>query len=720
MNRQVNRQGLLILLTNKTASLIFRHMNTDIKVIHVVFKTHLDIGFTDLASTITTNYINDFLPRAMETAMDLRELKGRERLVWTTGSWLIYTYLKKANKQGREALSRAVEAGDIAWHALPFTTHTELMDAELYCYGLSYSAGLDKIFNKKTIAAKMTDVPGHTIGMLPFLAKHNIRYLHIGVNDGSHLPEVPRLFRWRSASGSEVIVQYDKSYGETFMHPELDEALVVINSADNHGPPSVASIKKAFADLQFRFPGAEIRASTLDAFVPNLEKIRETLPILNEEIGDTWIHGVATDPKKVAWFKELLRLRRKWVYEKKILPESDSYKNFHDALIMIPEHTWGMDVKKYLGDYVNWSIDDFHNARKRDKVDVSNIPREFRFLHEHAEKELRELYPDRPDLRERFSFSLFESSHKEQREYIQTAVQHLPASLQKETGQAFIHLAPDKNIKTGEKILPGQNFSLGSFTAVIGNTGALISLKNKAGKEFAEKGLGLYTYHSYSHDDYVKYLHEYNRDMCINADWVTSDFSKPGMQYAEPFPRSADYRALFSFAHLHKAEDYDEAAVVLQADPLSPRGAPQKIIIRYKVRKGLSQLQVCVDLFEKEANRLPESLWIGFSLRTSIPARWRFSKLGMLVNPLDVVKGGNRSCHAIDHACYEAVDMTCRITPLDTALAALGKEKMLQFDDRFEDPAGGIFFNIYNNLWGTNFPMWYEEDIRARFFLELA
>lgn len=44
----------------------------------------------------------------------------------------------------------------------------------------------------------MTDVPGHTLGMVPFLAKQGVKYLHIGVNDGSHLPEVPRIFRWRA------------------------------------------------------------------------------------------------------------------------------------------------------------------------------------------------------------------------------------------------------------------------------------------------------------------------------------------------------------------------------------------------------------------------------------------------------------------------------------------------------------------------------------------
>jgi hypothetical protein len=26
-----------------------------------------------------------------------------------------------------------------------------------------------------------------------------------------------------------------------------------------------------------------------------------------------------------------------------------------------------------------------------------------------------------------------------------------------------------------------------------------------------------------------------------------------------------------------------------------------------------------------------------------------------------------------------------------------------------------MHFNLYNNVWGTNFPMWYEDDARFRF-----
>ncbi|WP_281275922.1 hypothetical protein [Dictyobacter alpinus] len=36
------------------------------------------------------------------------------------------------------------------------------------------------------------------------------------------------------------------------------------------------------------------------------------------------------------------------------------------------------------------------------------------------------------------------------------------------------------------------------------------------------------------------------------------------------------------------------------------------------------------------------------------------------------------------------------------------------------DLTRGMSFNRYNNTWGTNFTMWYEDDARFRFTLRFA
>ena len=41
------------------------------------------------------------------------------------------------------------------------------------------------------------------------------------------------------------------------------------------------------------------------------------------------------------------------------------------------------------------------------------------------------------------------------------------------------------------------------------------------------------------------------------------------------------------------------------------------------------------------------------------------------------------------------------------------------FERQPPDFAGGIRFNLHNNKWGTNFPMWWEGDFTARFVVRV-
>ncbi|MGO8565506.1 hypothetical protein ACC743_40025, partial [Rhizobium ruizarguesonis] len=76
--------------------------------------------------------------------------------------------------------------------------HTELMSPDLFRAGLSYSQELDRLFGKTTIAAKMTDVPGHTLVMVPLLCEAGIRFLHPA--HGRVIRDRPRSFAARSAA----------------------------------------------------------------------------------------------------------------------------------------------------------------------------------------------------------------------------------------------------------------------------------------------------------------------------------------------------------------------------------------------------------------------------------------------------------------------------------------------------------------------------------------
>ena len=115
------------------------------KTIHLVFKTHLDIGFSNLAENVRREYHRHFIPQALTTAEHFFGEDPRQpKFIWTTGAWLIADYLAGATADEAARLERAIERGLIRWHALPFTTHSELMSPDLFRAGLSYARELDR------------------------------------------------------------------------------------------------------------------------------------------------------------------------------------------------------------------------------------------------------------------------------------------------------------------------------------------------------------------------------------------------------------------------------------------------------------------------------------------------------------------------------------------------------------------------------------------------
>src|SRR6266478_633725 len=167
-----------------------------VKRVLVMFKCHLDVGFIDTQAAVIRKYFEQHFPQAIQIAKTLRQ-SGEDRYVWTTGSWLLYEYLEQAGTEERKRMEQAVVAGDIAWHALPFTWQTELLNRSAIAGAIGFSKSLDQRFGRKTTGAKMTDVPGHSRGLIAPLAENGVTLLDIGVNSASTPPDVPAAFVWK-------------------------------------------------------------------------------------------------------------------------------------------------------------------------------------------------------------------------------------------------------------------------------------------------------------------------------------------------------------------------------------------------------------------------------------------------------------------------------------------------------------------------------------------
>ena len=58
---------------------------------------------------------------------------------------------KEESERVVKLLEKAIKDGNIVPHAMPFTTHTELLDEDSLDFGLSLVDNLDKIRGRKTI-----------------------------------------------------------------------------------------------------------------------------------------------------------------------------------------------------------------------------------------------------------------------------------------------------------------------------------------------------------------------------------------------------------------------------------------------------------------------------------------------------------------------------------------------------------------------------------------
>src|SRR5580658_7447199 len=340
-----------------------------VKRVLVMFKCHLDVGFIDTQANVVRMYFERHFPQAIQTAAAVRQ-EGNDRYIWTTGSWLIYQYLEKAAKPQQRLMEQAILSGAIAWHALPFTWQTELLDSSLIAGALGFSQSLDRRFQRTTTGAKMSDVPGHTRAIIGPLAAHGVKLLDIGVNSASTPPDVPPVFRWKDPSGNTLVLLYHPhSYGDVVKIPGSDLAIDVEVRDDNSGPHSVEEIRTIYSGLRKRFPNAQVTASSLTGIADAIEPYRERLPVITQVIGDTWIYGAASDPVKVARYREVARLRSEWVGSGKLEEGGDADRAFLSRFLLEVEHTWGTDTKTWL-DFDHYTPHDLQSMLDQPKYKV--------------------------------------------------------------------------------------------------------------------------------------------------------------------------------------------------------------------------------------------------------------------------------------------------------------------------------------------------------------
>ena len=646
---------------------------------------------------------------------------------------------------------RAVSLGDIFFQAFPHNGCPESYDASLFEASLRIASRLAaQLGVPRPMTMSQRDETGMSRAILPLLNKHGIKYISLGsggatgghpVLPGSNAtgppaPGVPGnggrgVFLWRDlVSGAEVIMTADHGYGGG-LHtlPGSRVALYCAWNRDNSGPsPDIYT--SVMANLRRDYPDADVHASTFDAFFAEAEKVRSQLPVLTQEIGDTWLYGLPSDPYKSAQFREISRRRAACIGDGRCDPEAADFVRFDLLLTQIPEHTWGLDTTFYLDDYLNWT-----NAQLEAAIDGPN-------------------------------YRLTIQSWLEQRSYIANAIANLaPGPFKTELEALIVSLTPPaleaarKARSAGYSVvpLPPERRSVGPFycakhnvTVEFAGSDGAISLLSFGARMLAGSGAGLgeVAYQTFSADNFSAFDADYGFTKCVTKNQSQNEtpechnFAKPNMSSAYGGNTARGYQvARPRLTGVRRSSD--GCAFLVEAIFTAPlhaeAGAPARIVTSIAITAD-GVIQLNVSALNKTRTRLAEAMWVSLRPTVSSGARWRLRHgSGVELDPVDVVAHGATHLHALGsdgavvaHDWAGPGSGTLILESLDVPVVSAG------LLSPFPTPGGnstadiaawirkgGWRYNVQNNIWNTNYPMWYpfvpaDTEILARFQLSLA
>lgn len=674
----------------------------------IVFKTHYDLGYTDLASKVIDQYRSVMMDKALAVCDANRTLPPDERFVWTVPGWPMAEMLKGgAGSERPGRVMQALRDGYFAVHALPFTTHTESLELEDLVRGMHFSSEIARTCGQELPRdAKMTDVPSHS-WVLPTLLRHaGVELMHIGCNAASACPEVPPLFWWEGPDGSRVLTRYDKEYGSSLVPPKdwpYPVWLALLHTGDNHGPPSPEDIEKLLDQARRELPGVKVHVGHLADFADALLITKPEIPVIRGDMPDTWIHGIMSMPFETAKVRNL-RPAIVALEQADILcslagvPREDNAQRIAEAYehsLLFGEHTWGMDAKQFPRAYgTDWQTR--LAAGEHKKLTDSWIEKG---QHALALDTIGQTVTSRTAaLADAFGGWVVYNPLPWPREFAGTTV----------PGGGFRVLDTAPNAKAGDdlEIDEAAGTIQNRFFRIVvePESGGLRSwLDKRTGRELLAQqdgpAMGNYLYERFSQADFERYVSAYARN---KATWVFGDFGKPGL--------AAD-KAHEDF-HLSNATVRFERMLGLIRAIVSGRCGPdasQKVTLGITLRSETPSVDMSCSI-DAQPDSWPSAAWLSLAFALEQP-RFLLGRLGGLVDPSsDVIKGANHDVYCLNTGLVVVgKDGTAvGICPIDSPVVSLERPGLLHYTPDFQPTQAKVFVNLHNNVWGTNFAQWCE------------
>ena len=424
-----------------------------------------------------------------------------------------------------------------------------------------------------------------------------------------------------------------------------------------------------------------------------LKPYHSKLPVVTQEIGDTWIYGCASDPLKVARYREVARLREKWIAQGAFQVGDATDLQLLRHVLLEPEHTWGIAANHWL------DLDNYEPAGLARMLDTKNYKVvEFSWIEKR-----QDLTGWRGDV-----------AGGSARREAQDRDRKPDADQARSRRQRPLRIRRENRSKLSIFIL-----------GIDAKTGAITRLRNKAtGREWASERnpIALLTYQTLSQEDYHALPGKLSGDE--TADWALLDFGKPDIERfgARARRMAADQRRRQQVEETARSAPHPDASAQFKDDEASGSGRaafPRDRLSSSCYCPRLSpRLHLSLSWFGKPATRLPEALWLTFNPIAADQKGWTLDKSGEWISPFDVAPSGNRHMHAVQQGFrYESGDDSFTVDTLDAPVVALGERNPLIFSNDQPDLAKGIHSCLFNNAWGTNYIMWYGEDVLARYVI---
>lgn len=523
------------------------------------------------------------------------------------------------------------------------------------------------------------------------------------------------------------------------------------------------------------YPDAEVVCGTMDDFYRELSACDLSgVPVVAGDLADTWIHGVGAYPQEVS---RVRRSRRKmeglqalwlgrWLVGEQTADQTGKVnaerclEQYYEQIALFEEHTWGADVKTWLGPDRAYEKEAF--LETKDSEACRFMERSWEEQRERARKaeacvkelegilepeELSESDGTEEDTRwlfcgrkQPFTGWVRLPERWEGNPVLVDGteavcgwiggnwccyVENLPGFT-----SVAVRLSDGKAVD--EEVLEQKKTAFPAGTAADGllslenhryrlifckDTGAVISLWDKKLqcallKGNAHQSALAYQYDKYGYDDINEYLRHYGYHFTT---WGIQDYGR------ENYPVCPHETFVPAFVRYELTEDRVRFFYSSQKDGSAGRyGNAEEIEL--SITLPAAGDEIFVELFLKNKQESPFVESGSFRvLPGEKPLSWRMQKGGVLLDPeKEIVEKANHSLTCVENgmAAFGKQAGFCLKTP-DAPLVSLNGTGIYHFAPEFEAAEnGGIYVNLFNNMWGTNFPQWMGGDLHYSFVLE--